>query len=145
MQLCPVHLLLKCYIFDIVVKLVKASVRFLITKSGQENFTHEKLLTSCPFSLHPLLFSRLSTVPDGTLPPPSLTPNRLHSPPFPWRKTSPLISVLCGPPGAPVAVGGLPLNDPSSSGVKRPPSWLSSHHPPPLQTDLGGATAMVPQ
>ncbi|KAI4804560.1 hypothetical protein KUCAC02_026185, partial [Chaenocephalus aceratus] len=47
--------------------------------------------------------------------------------------------------GAPEADGGAPSIVPASTGVKSPP-WLSSPPPNPLSdTDLGGATTMVPQ
>lgn len=67
--------------FDIVVKRVKASVRFLIAKSRPENVTHEKRLQSRPFSIYPHLFSRLSAIPNGILQLTSLTPHptRTHA------------------------------------------------------------------
>lgn len=65
--------------FDIVVKHIKASVRFLITKSRPENVTHEKQLQSRPFSIHPHLFSRLLAIPNGILQLTSLTPYPTHA------------------------------------------------------------------
>lgn len=132
--------------FDTVMKHIKASVRFLITKSRPENVTHETAAKPSILNPSTLVFKVIghpqwdpSTYLINTLSH-TLTHPRAHT----QGSTSPLIPELCGPSGAPVVVCCSEVNV-SASGVRGPPSHLFSHHHQPPQTDLGGATPMVLQ
>lgn len=122
----------------------QSKFHFLQSECAGEHFTHEKLLTSCPFPLHPSVSSSLWAIPIGSTPHTALiNSQQAHLPSFPLEEViSSNVSVaraLRGPCGG----RWLAIDRYSHFRSKKAPytAPLLQHNPAPSQT----LTLWVPQ